>query len=181
MGNLQSCATITRYSIIQGEGKCGIVMKKLIASVLLVLVVMCGSASAAEIVPLPPVIDIVKPNSGVSVEPARFSGKWSGMWDNGCPVIIVVENVDYLGHGIVVFAQGTWPWNGRGKNPSSPFWKRLQAQFIAEKMSFKRVGNFGDPIFYEAYIHAQDGTMRVNRTDTYGQTSQNLAKLTKTE
>ena len=165
------------------ERWCGIIMKKLIALVLLVLVVMCGSVSAAEIAPLPPDIDIVKPNSDVSVEHAKFSGKWSGSWDNGCPVIIVVENIDNLGRAKIVFAQGTWPWIGRGKNPNYPLWRRLPANFIADKMSFQRAGS---SLLYEAYINEKDGTMRVNRTDTRpeyrGNTTQlHSAKLNKTE
>jgi len=165
------------------ERWCGIVMYKVIKLVLLVLIVMCGSVSAAETVPLPPNIDIVKPNSDVSVAHARFSGNWSGSWDNGCPVIIVVENIDNLGRAKIVFAQGTWPWIGKGKNPNYPFWRRLQAQFVSDKMSFRRAGS---SLLYEAYINEKDGTMRVNRTDTrpeYGRDTSQLhsAKLNKTE
>jgi hypothetical protein len=143
---------------------------------------MCGSVTAAETVPLPPIMDIVKPGPEVSVEHARFSGKWSGIWDNGCPLTIVVENIDYLGHGRIVLAQGTWPWDGKGKNPNYPFWNRLQARFIQEKMSFQRAGS---SVFYEVYINDKDGTMRVNRTDTRSDsrnaTYLNSAKLTKIE
>lgn len=160
-------------------------MKQIIALVLLVLVVMCGSTSAAETVPLPAVYDVVKPNPDVSVEHAKFSGKWSGSWDNGCALIIVVETIDNLGHARIVFAQGTWPvtLNHKGKNPNHSFWTRLAANFIADKMSFQREGS---SLLYEAYINEKDGTMRVNRTDArpeYGRNTGHLnsAKLNKTE
>lgn len=158
------------------------VMKELLMLVLLTLSLMCGSVSAAETVPLPPVMDIVKPGPDVSVEYAKFSGKWSGSWDNNCPVTIVVETVNNLGRAQIVFAQGTWPWNGKGSNPNRPFWKRLQAQFVEDKMSFQREES---SLLYEAYINVKDGTMRVNRTDTRTSSRSagylNSAKLTKTE
>lgn len=155
-------------------------MKRLLTTLLAALVIgVCGSVSAAETVPLPPVIDVVKPGPDVPVEQAKFSGEWSGKWDNGCPLVIVVENIDYLGRAKIVFAQGTWPSNGSAKNPNHPFWKRLQASFISNKMTFQRDEN---KLFYELYISDKDGTMIVNRTDTRSNSTNasylNSAKLT---
>ena len=158
-------------------------MKRLLTTVLVALVMgVCGSVIAAETVPLPPVIDVAKPGPDVPDEQAKFSGEWSGKWDNGCPLVIVVENIDNLGRAKIVFAQGTWPWNGSAKNPNYPYWNRLQASFISNKMTFQRAEN---KLFYESYISDKDGTMIVNRTDTRSDSRNavylNSAKLTKTK
>lgn len=158
-------------------------MKRLLTAVLAALVMgVCGSVSAAEIVPLPPVMDVVKPGPEVSAEYAKFSGEWSGKWDNGCPLVIVVENIDNLGRAKIVFAQGIWPWTGNGKNPNNSFWLRLQAHFLADKMLFERTKH---SLYYESYISDKDGTMIINRTDTRSDSRNasylNSAKLTKTK
>ena len=158
-------------------------MKRLLTMVLVALVMgVCGSVSAAETVPLPPVVDVVKPGPEVSAEYAKFSGEWSGKWDNGCPLVIVVESIDNLGRAKIVLAQGSWPWNGKGKNPNNPFWLRLPAHFLSDKMMFERTKH---SLYYESYISDKDGTMIVNRTDTRSDSRNavylNSAKLTKTK
>jgi len=154
-------------------------MRILFVSIFAFLLGFCGPVLAAESVPLPPNVDIVKPGSDVSPEHAMFSGKWSGSWDNNCQVVIVVESIDNLGRARIIFAQEAWPWTGKGPSPNHPLSERLEARFVSNTMSFRRDAG---KLLYEAYLNTADGTLRVNRTNIGNKYNKlNAAKLTKSE
>ena len=137
------------------------------------------NVSKRERVPLPPDVLIVQPEEGTPAEYAEFIGKWSGKWNNDCPLTIIVEEVNKLGNATIVFAQGSWPWFGKGRSPNHPLWERLRAQFLGSKLVFSRANR---SLLFDALIVDNSGSMRVSRTDTRRKNYYIvIAKLTKVE